>query len=319
MKPKISIIVPVYNGEKYIGDTIKSIQAQTFTNWELLIINDGSTDETVSVVDKFMSSDSRIGLYQQENAGVSVARNNGLENAQGEYISFLDADDLWAPTILSKLLESIQFDLNRKFVYARTNEIQGDEKSLIGPKGNTEGYLESFSYSKTNEIRLTFHISAILIERSIIEKYKLRFIEGLTIAEDTAFLLQLLCVTKAYCVSEILSYYVRRPNSATTKKWKPYDWEGQVEIYEYIKDFVEKNRPVALPVLNKAYGYVAYRFIRRCFKNGYNIAGKAYIEKWLPILNDFVNTGGKCMDRIKCRCMMAAKDCMPLLKLIAKI
>ena len=319
MGEKISIIMPAYNGAEYIEATIKSIQAQTYADWELLVISDGSTDETVSIVEKMMESDTRIRCYEQANAGVSAARNAGLDKAVGKYISFLDADDLWEPDILAKLHKAMQADDGRKFVYARTDEIFDDGVSaLIGPAENTEGYLENFRY-KTNELRLTFHISAMLIDRALIENYHLRFKVGIKISEDTGFFIQLLCVTAAHCVPEILSHYMRREQSATTKKWKPQDWEGQVIIYDRIMDFVAQNRPESMADFAKMHSYVAYRFVRKCLKAGYYKESQEYIAEWLPVLQAFVHNGGKCMDRMKCSLMLAFRGNISLLKLSGRI
>lgn len=93
MRPIISIIVPVYNTEKYLDKCIQSVLAQTYTNWELLLIDDGSTDSSGAICDKYAAEDNRIRVFHKENGGVSSARNLGLDNAQGEWISFVDADD----------------------------------------------------------------------------------------------------------------------------------------------------------------------------------------------------------------------------------
>jgi len=319
MDEKISIIMPAYNAAKYIEKTIKSIQAQAYTNWELLVISDGSTDETVPIVNKLMAFDRRIQCYEQENAGVSAARNTGLDKATGKYISFLDADDLWEPSILEKLYDTMQAENERKFVYARTDEIFDDGVSeLIGPVDNTEGYLEKFRH-KTNELRLTFHISAMLIDRALIETYNLRFKVGIKISEDTGFFIQLLSVTPAHCVPEILSHYMRREQSATTKPWKPQNWEGQVVIFDKIKEFIAQNRPEAMTDFAKMHGYAAYRFVRKCLKAGFYNESQDYIEKWLPVLHDFVHNGGKCMDCMKCRLMLAFRENINFIKLIGKI
>ncbi len=319
MKDIISIIMPAYNAAKYIEKTINSVQAQTYRDWELLVISDGSTDETVNIVKKRMLSDVRIKCYEQENAGVSAARNTGLDKATGKYISFLDADDLWEPTILAKLYEAMQEKADRKFIYARTDEIFADGfTALVGPAENTEGYLEKFRY-RTNELRLTFHISAMLIERALLENYQLRFQVGVKISEDTGFFIQLLCVTPAYCVPELLSHYMRRENSATTKVWKPQDWEGQVVIYDKIRDFVAQNRQESITAFSKMHSYVAYRFVRKCLKAGSYAESQAYMEKWLSALRDFSHNGGKCMDRLKCRLMLACRENITLLKMTARI
>lgn len=99
----ISIITPVYNSEKYIGETIKSVLSQTYDNWEMLIADDCSKDNTAKVIKELM--DPRIKYFRlEENSGAAVARNKALEKAQGKYIAFLDADDMWKPRKLEKQL-----------------------------------------------------------------------------------------------------------------------------------------------------------------------------------------------------------------------
>lgn len=102
---KVSIVTPVYNAAEYIAQTIKSVQAQTYSNWEMLIVDDCSTDNTIQVVENFCREDERIRLIKHEkNQGASKTRNTALANATGEYIAFLDGDDLWAPEKLEKQL-----------------------------------------------------------------------------------------------------------------------------------------------------------------------------------------------------------------------
>lgn len=98
--PFFSIILPVFNAEKFISETITSILQQTFTDWELIIINDGSTDNSASIVEEFCKNDKRIKLIQQENKKQAAARNTGLKEILGEWVAFIDADDMWLPTKL---------------------------------------------------------------------------------------------------------------------------------------------------------------------------------------------------------------------------
>ena len=102
----ISIIIPAYNSESTIAETIQSVQNQTFSDWEMLIIDDGSTDQTVAKVNKI--SDQRISIFSYQNAGVAVARNRGLSLAKGNFIAFLDADDLWTSDKLEEQLIALQ-------------------------------------------------------------------------------------------------------------------------------------------------------------------------------------------------------------------
>jgi glycosyltransferase involved in cell wall biosynthesis len=97
---KVSVILPVYGVEKYIAEAVRSVLAQTFSDFELLIIDDGSPDRSVEICRQF--TDSRIRIIQQQNRGLSGARNTGIRYAKGEYLAFLDGDDLWAPEKLEK-------------------------------------------------------------------------------------------------------------------------------------------------------------------------------------------------------------------------
>ncbi|MES2240845.1 MAG: glycosyltransferase family 2 protein [Bacteroidota bacterium] len=103
--PLVSVIIPTFNSEKYISDTITSVQNQTYKNWEMLVVDDGSTDATHAIISSFLT-DKRIQFYSlQKNSGTGVARNFGVSKASGRYISFLDADDLWKPQKLEKQLD----------------------------------------------------------------------------------------------------------------------------------------------------------------------------------------------------------------------
>src|SRR5215467_11570142 len=103
----VSIIMPAYNAEKYIADSIRSVLAQTYTDWELIVVVDGSTDNTASLVQQFVTRDSRIKYFFQENGRLGKARNTGIKNASGSLIAFLDSDDLWLETKLELQLQEI--------------------------------------------------------------------------------------------------------------------------------------------------------------------------------------------------------------------
>lgn len=109
MKGLVSVITPLYNSEAFIGETIKSILNQTYTNWELLLIDDFSTDNTISIVNDFIFKNENIKLITNEtNQGAAISRNKGIMAAKGDYIAFLDADDLWKPEKLDKQIAFMQ-------------------------------------------------------------------------------------------------------------------------------------------------------------------------------------------------------------------
>lgn len=98
----VSVITPCYNGSRFIKETIESVINQTYQNWEMIIIDDGSKDNSADIIKGYMANEPRIKLIQQKNSGSSAARNNGIRNAEGQYIALLDADDLWIPQFLEK-------------------------------------------------------------------------------------------------------------------------------------------------------------------------------------------------------------------------
>ena len=125
MNPLVSIITPSYNSAKFIAETIQSVQNQTYQNWEMIIVDDGSSDETENVVLSIIQNDNRIQFHKlSQNSGPAVARNTGIEKASGDYMTFIDADDIWFPTFIENNIKTIQ-ETGIPFVfssYKRANE-----------------------------------------------------------------------------------------------------------------------------------------------------------------------------------------------------
>lgn len=129
--PQISVIIPAFNSERTIEETVNSVLQQTFTDFELIIINDGSTDSTLNVLNQIQ--DSRIRLFSHENSGVAASRNRGIRQAVGQYLAFLDADDLWVPDKLTEQLQALQHNPEAAIAYSWVNYI--DEASQFVRKG----------------------------------------------------------------------------------------------------------------------------------------------------------------------------------------
>ena len=125
MNSLVSIITPSYNSAKFIAETIQSVQNQTYQNWEMIIVDDGSSDETESVVISIIQNDNRIQFHKlNQNSGPAVARNTGIEKASGDYMTFIDADDIWFPTFIENNIKTIN-ETGIPFVfssYRRANE-----------------------------------------------------------------------------------------------------------------------------------------------------------------------------------------------------
>ena len=126
----VSIITPLYNGEAFVAQTIDSVLSQTYTNWEMIIINDGSKDNSENIVRSYCDTDSRIKLFNQKNAGSAAARNNGIRRAQGRYIALLDADDLWEPFFLESQL-ALMREHNALLVYGAHKRIDATTMSAL--------------------------------------------------------------------------------------------------------------------------------------------------------------------------------------------
>lgn len=190
---KISIIVPVYNAEKYLHRCIDSILAQTYTDFELLLINDGSKDNSGFICDEYKDKDTRIRVFHKENGGVSSARNLGLDNAKGEWISWVDSDDYIDSTMLDKLYKSAVID-NADITYCNFYMVW---------KHAIEKYsLKSSSFDKfkmlVNWMCEPWTICwASLIKSSLYNDNKIRFLSEFNYCED-------------FYMSIVLRYYARK-------------------------------------------------------------------------------------------------------------
>lgn len=190
--PKISVIVPVYNVEKYLHRCIDSILSQTFTDFELLLIDDGSKDKSGAICDEYVVKDNRVCVFHKENGGVSSARNLGLDNACGEWISFVDADDYLDVECLSMLMSQQNADLTiiNYICHNGSERIIPNSASFIF---KSENVLYDFLNQRINigSLRTPW---GKLYKKYLIDKLRLRFNEDLHIAEDTIFVLQ-------YCIN----------------------------------------------------------------------------------------------------------------------
>lgn len=166
LNPLVSIIIPAYNAEKYIGFAVDSVLDQTYQKFEILIIDDGSQDNTRKIMEEYSKKDDRIRLlYNEHNLGVAATRNKGIELAKGFYICFLDSDDMWVSTKIEEQIQVLE-DMNADFVYTSYR--------MIDDNGN-ECY-ESFKVPKYVNFKdlLKFNVigcSTVMIKKEIVNKY----------------------------------------------------------------------------------------------------------------------------------------------------
>ena len=124
-QPLVSIVMPVYNCEKYLQESIESVLSQSYQNWELLIVDDGSTDRSPGIIDAYAQKDARIKSVHKKNEGVSVARNVALEHIRGEYVTFIDSDDVYHVDRLKEMLYVFETNKNCDIVFSGHKEFKG--------------------------------------------------------------------------------------------------------------------------------------------------------------------------------------------------
>lgn len=131
-KGLVSIITPMYNGGRYVAQTIETVLQQTYPYWEMIIIDDGSKDNGPAIVQAYADKDPRIQLYAQANGGSAAARNNGIRRAKGQYIALLDSDDLWHPDFLEKQIKLMK-DKEVLLVYSSHSRIDEENREILAP------------------------------------------------------------------------------------------------------------------------------------------------------------------------------------------
>lgn len=191
---KISVIVPIYNSEKYLRNTIDSILNQTLDDFELILINDGSTDSSLSICKEYKKQDSRIVLINQKNCGVSITRNNGLKIAKGEYISFIDSDDWIRPNFLEKLYNAAIDNGNNADIVLCNRLISNGKTSWFLPFEEKQEFRKKNLKEYLHNVLLGNYESFVtnkLYKNDLIKKYNVRFIDS-SFMEDNIFNLEII-------------------------------------------------------------------------------------------------------------------------------
>lgn len=249
---KVSIIVPIYNMERFLNNCIESIINQTYKNLEILLINDGSTDKSEKICNNYKKKDNRIKIINQKNSGISVARNTGLHYATGDWIMFIDSDD-WVEYDMVERLITIANIENAEIVqcnsyyvyeneiikragifpnYQRRTDIENIKLDIISPK-----YDEIENNTYTRAIRA---VHGKLYKSTILKNKK--FLENIFVFEDGIFLLNVLDDVKTYILTNEYLYFYRVTENSISKKFSS-DYLNQIEqIMENIKEYVVKQK-----------------------------------------------------------------------------
>lgn len=266
-KELISVIIPVYNVEKYLRQCIDSVLVQTYENFEIILVDDGSTDSSLQICEEYRNRDYRVSVYTQENGGQSRARNLGFKYAKGEYVYFLDSDD-WILRHTLETLLSIAKAQNADFVFF-------DGKSFLDEKPEAkikQTYVRNHNYETASGYAIlgalqdnrefSCSIPLLFIKKEYIESIGISFEEGI-VYEDMLFAYEFF--SKAETVAQCKeSFYRRRyrENSTMTSKKSKRNFYSACEVYRKIKDVA-----IEIDKLNEP---ITKKYIVRCAFNALN-------------------------------------------------
>jgi len=227
MNPEISIIIPIYNAEKYLSQCIKSALAQTYINFELILADDGSCDKSSAICDYFASKDNRIKVIHKTNGGPSSARNAGIDHATGNWIAFIDADDWVNPEYINDLFKAV--DGENMLIVQGINYLNKEkDKNTIVDFGNnivsSNSYYTIFSIIKL--YKYGYPVSK-LYNRDVIINNNIRFDNDINLREDLIFMLQYLIKIKIIKFIPNSNYYYRRDTCGLTYKGSSFISENK--------------------------------------------------------------------------------------------
>lgn len=283
----ISIIVPVYNVEKYLERCIESIVNQTYQNLEIILVDDGSMDNSGKICDEWAVKDNRIKVIHKENGGVSSARNDGLKKATGEYVGFVDSDDTVEPRYMEILLNLI---IEKRVDMSIINYIEKYSEYEI----KNETYIKNKEFYKENFFKYLFEISNYkgylwnkIFKREIIVTNNIIFDENIYICEDLLFVCQVAdkCEKFYYDYEEYLYNYYIREESSIRKEYSEQT-ATRVEVYSRIIEIFDKNNIDSI-LVKREYMYYALvarnelKNIKRENKIRYTNIAKKYMKEIL--------------------------------------
>lgn len=221
MKSKVSVIVPCYNQAQFLAETLDSVLAQTHENWECIIVNDGSTDNTETVAMDYCDRDKRFVYHKKENGGLSSARNAGLDMAQGDYVQFLDSDDILLPNKFAYQIQNLE-DVSSDFSVCNYLLFSNNQQETFEQCHSLRGEYELthdgllYNWNKT----FVFPPICYLIRLDFLRKNKIRFDERLKATEDWTFVVSCMLYGAMFSKPKedvVLALYRRHENNMTTK------------------------------------------------------------------------------------------------------
>lgn len=229
----ITVIVPAYNSEKTITKTIESVLNQTFDKFEVIVINDGSIDKTEQEVQKLMKKDSRIRLINQSNKGVSAARNSGIDNSMGEYITFLDSDDTYGNNYLEKMFSEIKKSL-ADICYCGYNRVDPYKTTKVLTKFTNKNVLKYYILGKVR-----IHTTGWMMNKDFLVENNLKFYENLNWGEDFQFFCSAL--SSASKITYVPDYLTNYSDVSSEERLSQFSIDKIDKDYTSVMKVIENN------------------------------------------------------------------------------
>jgi len=287
--PKISVIIPIYNDELYLNDALESVKRQTFTDFECICVNDGSTDGSEGIIDAFVDTDSRFFKINRRNGGVSAARNTGMDAANGEYLFFMDHDDLipdYALEVLFDAAQKFNADLARGRMTMITEDFNLEElpkaKNGVEKPRHFDNPITDFYRHIRGKYKSWCYIWQCLFKRCVIKN--VRFVEDLRAGgEDNLFMFATVGAIKDFVqVDNITACHRYSKTSATLNGYNP----TLIKMFETIVPYIYKNYAIAENIdkrlLRWVYSKESYAVYRMLIRNTVFI----YDQKYLYMARD---------------------------------
>lgn len=232
-----SVIIPVYNLENYIGRALQSVLESSYGDFEIIVVDDGSTDNSVAMIEKYCDLDQRIKLFKKQNGGVSSARNFGILKSKGKYVYFFDGDDMIDSNLLGRAYEIIDNNnvdlfafgyesLNSNLKTLRSYQAKRYDGSIFSGKE----FLENYLYKKIPQ-----HVCSAIVRKDIIDFNNLNFDISTKQAEDIEYMVKMMnCCKNVYYTSNIYFFYINREGSAMNQPIRKENFDVYNRIDEYL-------------------------------------------------------------------------------------
>lgn len=247
----VSIIVPIYNVEKYLLKCLESILGQTMKNIEVILINDGSKDKSLSICHEYANQDNRIQVIDKVNEGVAAARNTGLERASGNYVGFVDPDDWIEPEMYESMYNKLAhsehnlclcnyYKDDRLVSYPKVLKIKKDSldkqeviDEIIASMIGIDDLMPKYKY-------IMGCVWRCLYKKDFIDQYELRFKKGVSIMEDLVFTIEALLKSDGLCIDHGIWYHYRRNPKSILHSYNPNMWEDQIYVHRLLEELLQE-------------------------------------------------------------------------------